>query len=80
MTPWTVACQAFLSMGFPSQEYWSGLPFPSPVDLPNPEIKPTSLVSSTLQADYLPTEPLEKPIYMLKSENIQCLLIFIPGV
>ena len=35
-TPWTVACQAPLSMGFPRQEYWSGLPFPSPGDLPEP--------------------------------------------
>ena len=77
-TTWTVACQASLSMGFPSQKYCSGLPFPSPGDLPNPGIEPTSLVSSTLQADSLPTEPLEKPICMLKSENIQCLLIFIP--
>ena len=42
MTPWTVACQASLSMGFPKQEYWSGLPFPSPGDLPNPGIKPAS--------------------------------------
>ena len=41
-TPWTVACQATLSMGFPRQEYWSGLPFYSPGDLPNPGIKPTS--------------------------------------
>ena len=39
----TVTCQALLSMGFPRQEYWSGLPFPSPVDLPNPGIKPRSL-------------------------------------
>ena len=44
-TPWTVACQAPPSMGFPRQEYWSGLPFPSPGGLPNPRIKP---VSSTL--------------------------------
>ena len=43
-TPWTVACQAPLSMGFSRQEYWSGLPFPSPGDLPNPGIKPKSLV------------------------------------
>ena len=42
VTPWTVACQAPLSMGFPRQEYWDGLPFPSPEDLPNPGIKPTS--------------------------------------
>ena len=39
LTPWTVACQAPLSMGFPRQEYWNGLPFPSPGDLPNPGIK-----------------------------------------
>ena len=47
-TPWTVAHQAPLSMGFPRQEYWSGLPFPSPGDLPNPGIKPMSLESATL--------------------------------
>jgi len=42
VTPWTVAHQAFLWMGFPRQEYWSGLPFPSLGDLPSPGIKPTS--------------------------------------
>ena len=41
-TPWTVACQAPLSMGFPRQEYWSGLPFLSPGDLPDPGIEPVS--------------------------------------
>ena len=41
-TPWTVACQAPLSMGFPRQEYWNGLPFPSPEDLPDPGIEPAS--------------------------------------
>jgi len=41
-TPWTVAYQASLSMGFSRQEYWSGLPFPPPGDLPNPGIKPMS--------------------------------------
>ena len=41
-TPWTVAYQAFPSMGFSRPEYWSGLPFPSPGDLPNPEIEPGS--------------------------------------
>ena len=45
VTPWTVARQAPLSMGFPSQEYWSGLSFPSPGDLPDPETKPASLIS-----------------------------------
>ena len=53
VTPWTVACQAPLSMGFPRQEYWSGLPFPSPGDLPNPGIKPRF---PELQVDSLPTE------------------------
>ena len=42
VTPWTVACQAPLSMGFPRQEYWSGLPFPPPGDLPDPAIEPAS--------------------------------------
>ena len=44
VTPWTVALQAPLPMGFPSQEYWSGLPFPPPGDLSDPGIKPKSLV------------------------------------
>ena len=57
-TPWTVAHQAPLSMGFSRQESWSGLPFPSPGDLPNPGIEPRS---PTLQADALPTELLGKP-------------------
>ena len=52
-TPWTVACQAPLPMGFSRQEYWSGLPFPSPGDLPNPGIEPRS---PALQADSLPAE------------------------
>ena len=48
VTPWTVARQAPLSMGFSRQEYWSGLPCPSPGDLPEPVIKPASLASSIL--------------------------------
>ena len=55
---WTVVYQASLSMGFSRQEYWSGLPFPSPGDLPDPGIKPRS---PALQADALPSEPVEKP-------------------
>ena len=51
-TPWTVACQAPLSMGFSRQKYWSELPFPSPEDLPNPGIEPGS---PALQADSLLT-------------------------
>ena len=53
-TPWTIAHQAPLSMEFSRQEYWSGLPFPSPGDLPNPRIKPGS---PALQADALLSEP-----------------------
>ena len=52
-TPWTVAHQAPLSMGFSRQEYWSGLPFPSPGDLLDPGIKPRS---PAMQADSLLTE------------------------
>ena len=57
-TPWTVAYQAPLSMGFSRQEYWSGLPFPSPGDLPD---SGTESRSPVLQADSLPSEPLGKP-------------------
>ena len=57
--PWTIASQAPLSMEFSRQEYWSGLPFPSPEDLPDTGIKPGSPVS---QADSLPSELLENPI------------------
>ena len=52
-TPWTVACQVLLSMGFSRQEYQSRLPFPSPGDLPDPGIEPKS---PGLQADSLPTK------------------------
>ena len=52
VTPWTAACQAPLSMGFSRQEYWSGLPFPSPGDLPNPGIEPVSLLSPALAARF----------------------------
>ena len=58
-TPWTVAYQAPPSMEFSRQEYWSGLPFPSPGDLPDPGIKPGS---PALQADALPSEPSGKPL------------------
>ena len=65
-TPWTVACQAPLSMRFPKQEYCTGLPFPPPGDLPNPGIDPTS---PTLQAGSLPTEPPGKLPGQLASDN-----------
>ena len=57
-TRWTVAYHAPLSMGFSRQEYKSGLPFPSPGDLPKPGIEPRS---PALQADALPSEPPGKP-------------------
>ena len=57
VTPWTTAHQAPPSMGFSEQEYWSGLPFPSPGDLPDPGIEPRS---PTLQADALTSEPPRK--------------------
>ena len=53
-TLWTVAFKALLSMGFPRQEYWSGLLFPSPGDHSDPGMEPVSLVSPALQADSLP--------------------------
>ena len=58
VTPWTVAHQAPLSVGFSRHEYYSGLPCPSPGDLPNPGIEPRS---PTLQVDSLPTEPPGNP-------------------
>ena len=67
-TPWTIAHQTPLSMGFSRQEYWSGLPFPSPGDLPNPGIEPGS---PALQADALSSEPpgvagVKKPFFKWK--------------
>ena len=58
MNPWTVARQAPLSMEFPRQEYWSGLPCPPPGNLPNPGIKPRS---PSLQVDSLPVELQFRP-------------------
>ena len=66
-TPWPIAYQASQSMGFSRQEYWSGLPFPSPGDLLNPGTEPRS---PALQADSLPTELQGKP-------NTLVLLIFL---
>ena len=60
-TPWTVAYQASLSMGFSRQEYWSGLPFPSPEDLPDPGIKPVSLMSRAQAGGFLPLVLPGKP-------------------
>ena len=63
-TPWVVACQAPLTMGFSRQEYWSGLPCPPPRDLPNPGTEPRS---PTLQADSLPSEAPRTIFYQFHS-------------
>ena len=55
VTPWIVTCQAPLSVEFSKQEYWSGLPFPPPGDLPGPGIKPMSLVSPALTDRFFTT-------------------------
>ena len=63
VTLWTVAHQAPLSMEFPRQEYWSGLPSPSPGDLPDPGIEPASLESPALAGGFFTPEPPRKPVY-----------------
>ena len=69
-TPWTIAFQAPLSIGFSRQEYWSGLPFPSPGDLPDPGIEPRSPV---WQANSLPTElPCPKFFFGNINRNHYC--------
>ena len=62
VTPWTVAHQAPLSMGFSRQEYWSGLQFPPPGDLPNTGIKPASLMSPALAGRFFTTEQPGKTV------------------
>ena len=73
-TPWAVVYQAPPSMGSSRQECWSGLPFPSPGDLPYPGIEPRS---PALQADALPSEPPGKPLnyLILEMEGIKCCLL-----
>ena len=61
VTPWTVARQAPLSMEFSRQEYWSGLPFPTPGDLPDPVVEPASLMAPELASGFCSTEPPVKP-------------------
>ena len=66
-TSWTVACQAPLSKGFPREEYWSGLPFPSPRILLNPGVEPTS---PALAGGLFTAEPPGKPCFLLVFTNI----------
>ena len=68
-TPWAIACQALLSIGFFRQEYWSGLPFPPSGDLPNPGIEPGSL---TLQAYSLLSEP--------ESDMLECITVTVASL
>ena len=67
--PWTVACQAPLSMGFSRQEYWNGLPLPPPGDLPDPGIKRSSPVSPALAGRFFTTAPPGKPKYLTAFPN-----------
>ena len=67
VTPWAVARQGLLSMRFSRQQYWSGLPCPSPADLPNPGIEPRS---PALQADSLPAEPPGKPLALVEQPKL----------
>ena len=90
VTLWTVARQAPLSIGFPRQKYWSGLPFPSPGNLPHPGIKPNS---PALTGEFFTTEPLVKPkrgitwsksrftiLSWCKETDGLCQLCVIPGI
>ena len=61
VTPWTVVHQAPLSVGFPRREYWSGLSFPSPEDLPDPGIEPVSLASAVLADGFFTAATWEAP-------------------
>ena len=69
LTPWTVAHQAPLSMGFSRREYWSGLPFPPPGDLPDPGIRPASLTSPALAFTSRPPGKPCKSLYPLQKKG-----------
>ena len=70
VTRWTIACQPLLSMKFPRQEYWSGLSFPTPGDLPDSRIELTSLASPALAGGFFTTEPLIKVKHLLNITHI----------
>ena len=69
-TPWTVAHQAPLSMGFSKQEYWGGLPWPPSGNLPDPAIKPTSLMSPALADGFFTISTTQRPTRQLNSDII----------
>ena len=70
VTTWTVAHQVSLSMEFSRQEYWNGLPLPSPGDLPDPGIEPAFLASPALAGGFFTTEPSEKPRFSVYNPKI----------
>ena len=74
VTPWTITYQAPPSMEFSRQEYWSGLPFPSPGGLPDPGIEPWS---PALQVDTLPSEPRRKTKIILSDDLFLTLLVIL---
>ena len=82
VTPWIVAHQAPLSMGFPRQEYWSELPFPSPRDLPNPGIKPGSpALAGGFFTTELPGNPLLSVDIILRALRVlSCSFLLFPSV
>ena len=67
---WTIAHQTPLSMGFPRQEYWSGFPFPSPGNLPDPGMEPTS---PALAGGFYTAEPLQLPIHTAVKSSVHSL-------
>ena len=72
-TPWTVARQTSLSMGFPRQEYWSGLPFSSPEDLPDPGIKLTSPAAPVLAGGFFTTSATWEVPVVVQFSSVQSL-------
>ena len=75
VTLWTAACQAPLSMGFSRQEYWSGLPCPSPGDLPDPGIKPMSLMSPALAGGFFTTSATWEASILGHASHFICLTL-----
>ena len=79
-TLWTTPCQAPLSMGFTRQEYWSGLPFPSPGDLPDPGLEPASLTSPALAGGFFTTRAMwEAHILRYNMRNLSFWDLDFPG-
>ena len=75
-TLWTTAHQAPLSMGFSRQEHWSGMLYPLPGELPNPEIEPMSLMSSPLAGRFFTVMPPAKPLFLYIECNVHAHIFF----